>query len=176
MTRTAPRRAAPRHPTPDTRHPVRCTKRTARGAAPRHPTADSRHPRISWQCKRVEHPALGRRLRQVRHRVDESEGGGAVVRIELTGDDGTGPAADSGENRNVLLSVRSLVGDRLADDPGAAFELPEELTGTRVDRFEPPFHRAVEDDVARRRDRAAPDGKVLLDRPDLFAGDRIPRI
>src|SRR3954447_12925567 len=102
------------------------TRTAPRGAAPRHPTADSRHPRISWQCKRVEHPALGRRLRQVRHRVDESEGGGAVVRVELAGDDGARPAADAGENRDVLLPVRALIGDRLADDPGAAFELPEQ--------------------------------------------------
>ena len=66
------------------------------------------------------------------------------------------------------------VGDRLADDPGAGLELPQQLAGARVDRLEPAVHRAVEDDVARRRQRAAPDGKLLLDLQTVLAVDRIP--
>src|SRR5213076_1085005 len=72
----------------------------------------------SWQRERVKHPALSRRLRQITHRVDESQRCGAVARIELAGDDRACPAADAAEDRDVLLAVRSAVGHRLSDDSG----------------------------------------------------------
>ena len=58
--------------------------------------------------------------------------------------------------RNVLFAVRSLVADRLADDPGPDFELPEQVAVARVERLEPAVHGSVEDDVAGRDHSAAP--------------------
>src|SRR5204863_7300999 len=56
------------------------------------------------------------------------------------------------------------------------FYLPEELAGAGVDGFEPAVEGAVENDVARRCERAAPDRKVFADAPDLFSQDGIPRV
>ena len=67
------------------------------------------------------------------------------------------------------------IGDRLADDPGAGLELPQQLAGARVDRLEPAVHRAVEDDVAGGRERAAPDREILLDLPARLARRPGPR-
>ena len=71
-------------------------------------------------------PPLVVALGQVRHRVDEAERGGAVARVEIARDDRARPAADAGEHGDVLLAVRAAVGDRLADDPRAGLELPEQ--------------------------------------------------
>src|SRR5437762_3312967 len=130
----------------------------------------------SWQRERVKHPALSRRLRQITHRIDESQRCGSVARIELAGDDRARPAADAAEDRDVLLAVRSAVGHRLSDDSGAAFELPQQLARLRVDCFEPPLHRPVERDVAGSDERAAPHRKVFFDRPYLPRVDGIPGI
>ena len=48
-------------------------------------------------------------------------------------DDRAGPAADAGQDRDVLPAVRPAIGDRLADDPGAGLELPQQLAGPGVD-------------------------------------------
>jgi hypothetical protein len=48
------------------------------------------------------------------------------------------------------------------------------VAGLRVDGLEAAVHRAVEDDVAGGRERAAPDRKRLLDAQRL-ARDRVPR-
>src|SRR4051794_10724318 len=45
-----------------------------------------------------------------------------------------GPPADAGQDRDVLFPVRALVRRRLADDAGAALELPKLLARLRVDR------------------------------------------
>src|SRR5438128_1407680 len=58
--------------------------------------------------------------------------------------------------------------------PGGCLELPQQRAGGRVDRLEPAFHRAVEHDARGRRQRAAVGRQVLLDRPLLLAGGRIP--
>src|SRR5207249_8609357 len=57
----------------------------------------------------------------------------------------------------------------------AHLELPQQLAAARVHHLEPPVQRPVEDDVARRHERATPHGKWLLDAPHLAAGRRIPR-
>src|SRR5205085_6055224 len=55
-------------------------------------------------------------------------------------------------------------------------ELPELGTRARVDRFEPAVHRAVEDDVAARRQYAAVHRELLLlHTPHFSRADRIPR-
>src|SRR5215212_831674 len=114
-------------------------------------------------------------LRQIAHRVHESEGAVAVAWIEIARDDGAGPAADAAHDGDVLLAVGAAVGDRLADDSRRGLELPQRFSTARVDGFEPAVHRAVEHDVAFRRERTAPDGKVLADHPHLPRRDRIPR-
>src|ERR1051326_7012766 len=130
----------------------------------------------SRKRERVEHSPARGRLRQIAHGVDESEGGGAVARIELSGDDRAGPAADAGENRDVLFAVGAAEGDRLSDDSGTALEPPQQLSRLRVDGLEPSIHRSVERDVAGRDERAAPHRKLLFDRPDRALVDRVPRV
>src|SRR6185503_7705803 len=129
----------------------------------------------SWQPEDVEHAARCGGLRQVRHGVDESERSRGVTRIETAGDDRARPSTDTRENRDVLLAIGSAIGHRLADDPGANFRLPELLARLRVDCLEPAVHRAVERDVAGGDRDSTPDRKALLDRPYLFAADRVPR-
>ena len=51
---------------------------------------------------------------------------------------------------------------------------PEHLAALRVDRAEPAVGGAVEDEVTGGRQGAAHRHELLLDRPDLLAGDRIP--
>src|SRR5215204_6212912 len=131
---------------------------------------------LSWEYEHVERAALRRRVRQVAHGVDEAERGARVPGVEAAGDDRTRPSAHARQNGDVLLAVGPAVRDRLPDDPRARLELPERLAGSRVHGLEPSLHRAVERDVPRGDERAAPHGKVLLDAPDLLACDRIPRI
>src|SRR5205823_11785310 len=63
----------------------------------------------------------------------------------------------------------------VADDPGRGLEFVELLTGLDVDRLQVAFERAVEDDVAGGSERARPHRERLRNRPDDFAGARIPR-
>src|SRR4051812_8113863 len=72
------------------------------------------------------------------------------------------------------MTVRSAIGDRLADDPGASFELPQEFARLSVDCLKPAFHCAVEHDIPGGRDHAAPDREVLFDRPALARVLHIP--
>ena len=52
--------------------------------------------------------------------------------------------------------------------------LPQQICRFSHRGFEPSVHRAVEDDVGRRDERAAPHRKVLFHRPDFLRVDRIP--
>src|SRR5205085_11498213 len=121
----------------------------------------ARPPTLSWQPEDPERAALGRVRGQIAHRIHEAERGAGVPRIEIARDDGAGPAADAVQDRDVLLTVRTAVGDRLADDSRGRLEAPQQLPRLRVHRLEPAVHRAVEDDVARRRERPTPHGKRL---------------
>src|SRR3954470_17537653 len=56
---------------------------------------------------------------------------GRVPRIQIVADDRSRPSADAGEHGDVLMTVGAAVGDRLADDAGAALELPQLLAGLR---------------------------------------------
>ena len=48
-------------------------------------------------------------LREVLHRIDEAQRGGAVAGIEPTRDDGARPAADPGKDGDVLLAVGAAI-------------------------------------------------------------------
>src|SRR3954451_6766632 len=65
----------------------------------------------------IEHASRGGFVGKVLDRVDEAERCGRIARVELAGDDRSGPAADPGNNRDILPSVWAAVADRLADDP-----------------------------------------------------------
>src|SRR5215204_6412024 len=93
------------------------------------------------QCERIQHPAFGRVLRQIVHRVREPERGRRVGRIELAGNDGASPPADTGEDRDVLLAVGSAVRDRLSHHARPRLELPQHVAVLCVYRLEPPLHR-----------------------------------
>src|SRR5437868_7885910 len=108
------------------------------------------------------------------HRVDEAECGRGVARIETAGDDRARPAADSGENGDVLFSVGSLVGSRLSDYPRAALELPQQLACAGVDGLEPAIHRSVKHNIASGDESTTPDRQVFLYLPGGPTVDNIP--
>src|SRR6185437_15713064 len=103
--------------------------------------------RRSGQREDIEHPALRRLLLQVGNDGREAAAGAFVARIEVAGDDAARPAADARQHGDVLPVFGAAIRHRLADDPRARLEFPELIAGLRVDRLEPAFHRAVEDDV-----------------------------
>src|ERR1051326_7592297 len=122
----------------------------------------------------IEHASLARRLGQVPHRVGEAEGRGSVARIDVGRDRQPRPPSDARQHRDVLLAVGSEVRDGLTDDSRLRLELPDQIAGARVDRFEPAVHRSVKDQVARRGQRAAAGGKLFFAAPDFCARDWIP--
>src|SRR5437764_1282694 len=71
------------------------------------------------QREDIEHSALRGFVRQIVHRVDETERAGRIAPIKIARDDRTRPTADAAQDRDVLFAIRSLVGDRLADDAAA---------------------------------------------------------
>src|SRR5689334_25431346 len=96
----------------------------------------------------IEHASLGGRRLQVLHGVHEAQRRSLVARVEVAGYDRTCPAADAGEDGDILVAIRPLEGGRLPDDPRRRLELPEKLARASVERLEPAFHVSVEDDVA----------------------------
>src|SRR6476469_1760521 len=73
--------------------------------------------RLARQREDIEHASRSSLHRQVLDRIDEAERRRRVARVEIAGDDGTGPAADAGDERDILPAVGPPVTDRLADDP-----------------------------------------------------------
>src|SRR4051812_48383969 len=128
--------------------------------------------------RKREHIQRSSRLRavlQVLHGVDHALGGGLVARVELADHHRAGPAADAGQDRDVLVAVRTAIAHRLADDSAAGVELPFQRAVVRVDRLEPAVHGAVENQVAGSCERAAPQRQIFVAVPHLFARDRVPR-
>src|SRR3984957_10249108 len=122
----------------------------------------------------IERPSgCGFRL-EICHDADHAERAGRIPRVKVAGHDGACPAADPREDGDVFAPVRTTIGDRLADDPGASPELPFRFAGLGVDGFEPAVHGSVENQPAGGRPRAAPQRQVLLDGPDRLALYRIP--
>src|SRR5262249_5257221 len=60
------------------------------------------------------------------------------------------PAADAGQNRNILLATM-FIGHDVSDDAGRRLELVEFLAGLGVDGLEVAFERAVEHHASGRR-------------------------
>src|SRR5207302_1821822 len=54
------------------------------------------------QPEDIERSSFGGCLFQIGHCIDEAQRGGAVTRVEVTGNDRAGPAADAGQHRDVL--------------------------------------------------------------------------
>src|SRR5690349_18210390 len=113
--------------------------------------------RRSGQREDIELASGARVLRQILHRADEAAARRRIFRRQLCRDDGAGPAANAREHGDVLLAVRTEIRDRLTDDARARLVLPLQRAGARVDGFEAAIHRAVEQNVARGHERAAPD-------------------
>src|SRR5262249_11258691 len=67
----------------------------------------------------------------------------------------TCPAADAGQDRNVLLAAM-FIGGHVADDAGGRLELVEFLAGLGVDGLEVAFERAVEHHAAGGRQGTRP--------------------
>jgi len=59
---------------------------------------------------------LGRRLRQICHRIDKAERAGWIARIEAACDNRAGPSAYPGKYRDILFAVRTLITNRLTDN------------------------------------------------------------
>src|ERR1700722_6359591 len=126
------------------------------------------------QGEDIERPSgCGFRL-EIRHESVHAKRAGGIPRIKVAGDDGASPAADPRQDGDIFVSVRTTIGDRLADDPGASPELPFRFAGLGVDGFEPAVHGSVENQPAGGGHRAAPQRQVLLDGPDRLALYRIP--
>src|SRR5215210_317053 len=104
-------------------------------------TAATRLPRQTEDINRstLDDPAL-----EVARNPAETERRGRVAGVEIFRGHGARPAADPRRDRDILPAVGAAIADRLADDPAAGLEPPQQLAGTRVDRFEPAVHRAVE--------------------------------
>src|SRR4051812_47675151 len=82
------------------------------------------------------------------------------TRINFRVCDDARPASDTGQNRNVLLSIRSSISHRLADKARSGPELPKDVAIGSVNNFKEAVHRAVECDVSGGDERAAPDRQI----------------
>src|SRR5690348_13388589 len=103
---------------------------------------------LARESEDIEYASRGRLEGQVLDRVREAERAGRILGVHVGRDDGTGPAADAGDHGDILSSVGSAIADRLANDSTSGLELPQQLAGARVDRFEPAVHGSVEDEPA----------------------------
>src|SRR5262245_56606128 len=83
------------------------------------------------------------------------------------------PAADAGQNRNVLLAAM-LIGGDVSDDAGRRLELVEFLARLGVDGLEIAFECAVKHHASSRCQGTRPDRELLFDRPDDLAGLAVP--
>src|ERR1700733_16050142 len=126
------------------------------------------------QGENIERPSgCGFRL-EIRHDAGHTKRAGRILRIKVAGDDGARPSADPRQDGDVFVPVRTTIGDRLADDPGASPELPFQFARLGVDGFEPAIHGSVENESPGSGHRAAPQRQVLLDGPDRLALYRFP--
>src|SRR5262249_12947971 len=92
---------------------------------------------------------------------------------EAGGKSDTGPSADAGQDRNVLLAT-ILIGGHVADNAGRRLELVEFLARLGVDSLEIAFERTIEHHAAGGRQGTRPDRKQFFVRPDDLAGLAVP--
>src|SRR5262249_60152374 len=85
------------------------------------------------------------------------------------GETDTCPAADAGQDRNVLFATM-LIGGHVSDDAGRRLELVEFLAGLGVNSLEVAFERSVEHHAAGGRQGTRPHRERLRQRPDDLAG------
>src|SRR5947209_13507015 len=124
--------------------------------------------------KYIQHSSVGGVVRQLAGRIAESQRDGGIASVKSPGDDRSRPAANAAENGDVLLSVWSFIGNRLADNSRSCFEFPELLAAVSVGGFEPTIHRAEENYVARGDQCPTPDWEAIFDRPHSFSLNGIP--
>src|SRR6185369_5574783 len=70
----------------------------------------------SRECEHMKLASLGGAQLEVADRAGKATRGAAVARIDVVEGDGSGPATHARQHGDVLLAVRSPVGDRLTDD------------------------------------------------------------
>src|SRR5215470_7587929 len=102
---------------------------------------------VSGQCKYRELAAERCVIPQGSIAADGAKAGGGIR--QPGGKTDTCPAADAGQNRDVLLAAM-LIGGHVADDAGRRLELVELLARLGVDGLEVAFERAIEDHASSR--------------------------
>src|SRR5262245_7842789 len=118
---------------------------------------------VSGQCKHRELAAERCVIPQGSIAANGAQAGGGIR--QAGGKTDTCPAADAGQNRDVLLATM-LIGGDVSDDARRRLELVEFLAGLGVDGLEIAFERAVEHHASSRCQGTRPDRELLFDRPD----------
>src|SRR5262245_57910379 len=113
---------------------------------------------VSGQCKYRELAAERCVILQGSIATNGAQAGGGIR--QPGGKTDTCPAADAGQNRNVLFAAM-LIGGDVSDDAGRRLELVEFLAGLGVDGLEIAFERAVEHHAAGGRQGTRPDRELL---------------
>src|SRR5262249_4956123 len=103
---------------------------------------------MSGQCKHRELAAERCIVPQGSIAANGAQAGGGIR--QPGGKTDTCPAADAGQNRDVLLATM-LIGGDVSDDAGRCLELVEFLASLGVDSLEIAFERAVEHHASSRR-------------------------
>src|SRR5262249_19550139 len=132
-----------------------CTRRVRRGA----------------QCKHRELAAERCVILQGSIATNGAQAGGGIR--QPGGKTDTCPAADAGQDRNVLLAAM-LIGRHVSNDAGRRLELVEFLARLGIDGLEVAFERSVEHHAAGGRQGARPDRELFRQRPDDLAGLAVP--
>src|SRR5436190_16899981 len=84
------------------------------------------------QGKHIQCASFRRGAGQVFHTCAPAVPSRLVIRVKVSADNRAWPAANSGKDRHVLLTIRSAICDRLTDDARTSLELPQKLAGPRV--------------------------------------------
>src|SRR3954452_11242958 len=122
----------------------------------------------------IEHSAFGGVFAKIRHCIEEAQCSGPINSIQTAGYRGTRPTSYAGKYGNVFFAIRAFVCDGLPNDAGAGLKLPERISIGGIDSLEPAVHGSVECNVPCSDKRTAPDGKLLVDAPNIFSLDGIP--
>src|SRR5438270_13852375 len=76
----------------------------------------------------IQHAALCCVFTEIAHGIQESQRPCSVHSVQAARYGCARPATHAREDRDVLLAVRSLVGDRLANDAGPCLKFPKRLS------------------------------------------------
>src|SRR6059036_3964203 len=155
------------------RRPRRRAPRVAWQGRPRGPGTRRRRREPGLQGEDPYDPSLARMPGDLRHEIRRPHVR-RVIRPDVSREQEP-VAADPLVDGHVLLAVAARERDRVPHHARSDFEPPQDLAGPRICRLEPTIERAVERDVARGDDRAAPHGVWFRRLPYLLTGGRIPR-